>query len=151
MEDIISTINAIEKSIIEGKRPMLGTGKTVDDASILGMINYLRNILPEEINMSKIVLKNKEDILRSANEEAQAMLQNATIKVNQCLDEHKLRIQAEIEAKEIKDAAEAYANDIYKEVNNEIFNIISNVEANLNDMLDRLSKAKHSILNIKKD
>lgn len=147
MEDVLKTIDTIEKLVLEGKRPMIGAGKIVDDAAILGMLNYLRNSLPEEINYSKMVTKNEEEIIQSAKDKASAIMQDTMNKVNLFLNEHELRKQAEIEAREIITKAQKYSNTLSEGVKNEILNIMTNVENNLDEMLERIITSKNALLN----
>lgn len=146
MDDILSTINMIEKAILEGKRPMLGTGKIVDDAAILSMINYLRNILPEEIKISKMVTKNKDEILSIANSEAKKIKTTAHSQACKILDEHELRHQAEIEAKEILLKANKYLESVTHDVNVKVLDIITNVENNLKEMIIRVNDVKNDYM-----
>ena len=155
--DLANLINQLE-SIIESGRKVPVTNKTlVDTEQILTVIDQLRASIPKDIQEAKEMLEKREQILNqslaeakrvkaSAVSESKALLdQNELVKeaqkkAEELLDDSQRRAQrmieqAELESKNSRQGADAYAQEVLYKLEQEVSDVLSTVRRGI-EVLD---------------
>ena len=125
--DVLKMVDELEELVESGSKiPM--TGKVILDIdTLLEYIDKIRTILPDELRQAKWVSKEKDRMLKEAQEEADRMLEEARQQLKRTANESEITKQATIigdgivnqaktTAKEMKQGATAYAEDILKQL-----------------------------------
>lgn len=107
-------IDEIEEYIDGCKFQALSGGSKiiVDKETIDELLRELRMKTPEEIKIYQKVIKNREQILNDARNQADALIKEATIQTNELINEHEIMQQAYAHANEVVTMATAQAQNI---------------------------------------
>ena len=125
--DVLKMVDELEELMESGSKiPM--TGKVILDIdTLLEYIDKIRTILPDELRQAKWVSKEKDRMLKEAQEEADRMIEEARQQLKRTANESEITKQATIiadgiinqakaSAKEMKNGAASYADDILKQL-----------------------------------
>src|ERR1700677_3705317 len=119
---IYRVIDRLEAYVREGT--MLPFRRRIlSEERVLELIEKMRSTLPEEVGRAKLIAKDKDRVLREAQERAQSIVTEASTAHAQMLDEHEIvrRAQrtseiilreAEEKATKIRAGADAYAAQV---------------------------------------
>lgn len=125
--DVLKIIDEIEE-IVENSSRIPMTGKVLlDSDTVLEYLDRIRTILPEELRQAKWVSKEKERMLKEAQEESERVLEEARQQVKRLANESEvvkqanaqaeaIIAQAKLMAKEMKNGATTYADDVLKQL-----------------------------------
>jgi len=130
LDDLIKMDDVIDNSrsaIFSGKITIEKTEMYTIIDDMRGTLDDMRRNLPKELNSAKRLLSEKDNIRSLANEEAQKIIRSAENTRDKILDEHEITLQAEKEARELKEEtlkdieqwklqARAYVADILHEM-----------------------------------
>ncbi len=105
--------------------------RIVSEEKILDLIEKMRATLPEEVGRAKLIAKDKERMLREAQERAQAIVSEASQHHAQMLDSHEIVQQArttadivlkeaEERARKIREGADQYAAVVLADLQNRL-------------------------------
>ena len=105
--------------------------RVLSEEKLLDLIEKMRATLPEEVGRAKIITKDKDRMLREAQERAQAIVSEASQHHAQMLDSHEIVQQArttaevvlrdaEERARKIKEGADQYAAVILADLQNRL-------------------------------
>ncbi len=97
--------------------------RVLSEERLFEYIEKIRSTLPEEVGKAKLIAKDKDRVLREAQERAQAIVTDASEAHAQLVDEHEIvrraRVtaetvlrEAEVKAARIRDGADAYAAQV---------------------------------------
>ena len=155
--DLANLINQLE-SIIESGRKVPVTNKTlVDTEQILTVIDQLRASIPKDIQEAKEMLEKREQILNQSLAEAKRvkasavsesktlldqneLVKEAQKKAEELLDDSQRRAQrmieqAELESKNSRQGADAYAQEVLYKLEQEVSDVLSTVRRGI-EVLD---------------
>jgi uncharacterized coiled-coil DUF342 family protein len=134
---IYRVIDRLEAYVREGtvlpfKRRVLSEEKLLD------LIEKMRSTLPEEVGRAKMIAKDKDRMLREAQERAQAIVSEASQHHAQMVDSHEIVQQArmtadvvlkeaEERARKIKEGADQYASIVLSDLQNRLSVAIASV------------------------
>lgn len=108
----IEMLDMMEEIIVRGKKSLLGNRISVDGEELLGLIEELRNILPDEILQANAYYKESQNILQGAHDNAERIIGKAQDDADICI------ARAQKEAGTIISDAHADAELIVKEAAN---------------------------------
>jgi vacuolar-type H+-ATPase subunit H len=122
MDELIEELESSPKALFSNKR-------SVDLDIVSEIIADLKNALPSELKEATQILREKDEILAAAREEAAAIIKSAEDELNSRVCEEtvvqeaearakQLLAQAESNAREITAGAKEYADDILAELEN---------------------------------
>jgi len=148
--DILKLMDRLEE-LMESSRSMPFGKKLIDEDKVFVLINRIRAAMPEEIKQARQISKEREKILSQAQEEADAMLEDARQKVEQMIVESEIlaaaereagRIlqEAEIRASETRAGADHYAGDVLSRVADYLERAQSTISAASSDLQSHKSE-----------
>ena len=144
--DIEAFIEELEDLINNAKAPLAGGGaKIIDADAAYEILDDIKGSLPDEFQKARRILREREEILDSAEEEAQRIVKNAEEKAetlasdqevvrraNNLADEIKRR--ADGEAREIRYWAENSAEQTFGKIEEELQGVIEKTQGLLSQM-----------------
>lgn len=163
-------IDEMEEYIDSCKFQALSGGSKiiVDKETIDELLSELRKKTPEEIKVYQKVIKNREQILNDARNQADALIKEATIQTNELINEHEIMQQAHahayevvtmataqaqnildtavVEANNMRDAARQYTDQLLEAVENIVSSAMESANANYNSQISALSQYYDTIV-----
>ena len=125
--DLQYLIDRLE-TLVRGARRMPMTSRLMmDEPELIDLIDQMRTVLPEEIRYAKHVLREKEqiladaqaqadDILRTAREQADLMIQREGLLAEARAQAEQMVHQAQDETDRMRQGADAYAHQVLTEL-----------------------------------
>jgi len=132
--DVEFLIERLERYILEESPKLFGV-RAVNEDEVRTHLTQLRAAIPDEVLQAREVIAEREELLKTAHQEAQQILAAARTKAEELMVEHRLvqeaRQQAEIIAKRAKRDAVVLRSD----ADEYVFNALSQLQAELNRLL----------------
>lgn len=140
LNDIEYAIQNLENFIESAKYAKFSsqTKIVINKDDIEYYISEIRNKIPEEVELCRKIISNKEAIEKEAYAKADAMLDEVSNKTNQLLSENEIMRRANEEADQIVETAIAQAQKIIEDAQYESENYKESARQYLNDMLINL-------------
>ena len=155
--DLANLINQLESIIESGRKVPVANKTLVDTEQILSVIGQLRASIPKDIQEAKEMLEKREQILNQSLAEAKRVTANAISEAKTKLDQNELvkeaqkkaeelledsqrraqRMieQADIESKNSRLGADAYAQEVLHKLEQEVSDVLSTVRRGI-EVLD---------------
>ena len=145
--DIEAYIEELEDLINSAKSPLSGGGskKILDADAAYEILDDIKRSLPDEFQKARRILRERDEILDSAEEEANHIVKDAEDKANTLASEQEVvrlannaaedvRRHAEEEAREIRYWAEDAAEKTFAKLEEEMRSVIEKTQSLLNQM-----------------
>ena len=145
--DIEAYIEELEDLINSAKSPLSGGGskKIIDADAAYEILDDIKRSLPDEFQKARRILRERDEILDSAEEEANHIVKDAEDKANTLASEQEVvrlannatedvRRHAEEEAREIRYWAEDAAEKTFAKLEEEMRSVIEKTQSLLNQM-----------------
>jgi hypothetical protein len=113
--------------------------RVLSEERLFEFIEKIRSTLPEEVGRAKLIAKDKDRVLREAQERAQAIVTDASEAHAQLVDDHEIvkraRItaetvlrEAEARAARVREGADAYAAQVLVDLDNRLSTALGSVK-----------------------
>jgi vacuolar-type H+-ATPase subunit H len=146
MDELIEELESSPKALFSNKR-------SVEADVVSEIIADLKNALPPELEEATQILREKDEILAAAREEAASIIKSAEDELNSRVCEEsvtqeaearakQLIAQAETNAKEITAGAKEYADDILAELENYLADYLKLLRQNRMELSSKRKKEK---------
>ena len=146
MNDFVKILNELESEIKDSRRSMLGGNRYIDEGKCMDYILTLKSLLPQEIKEAQIILTEKENIMREAEDYASNLISDAKAKANKILDESELTKQAKYEANQIIDDAKEQSDRMIYETMDSLMELLKDSENKMIDIINCVRDSKNTIL-----
>ncbi len=125
--------------------------RILSEERLLELVEKIRASLPEEVGRAKVIAKDHERMLRVAQERAQAIVDEASSKHEELLDQNELVqraraaadtvvAEAEERSRRVREGADHYAADVLTELENRLAGALGAIRKG-RDMLERQRQA----------
>lgn len=131
MEDIEDLLLKIEQELSQGKKTLIGSGTIIDAATIYGLVDRIRNSLPDVVREARYIVKTSSRRQQEEEEKAHQIISQAKNKADIILSEHELVKMAQKESEAIKSEAIEFKNRIIKDIAKDIEIMLTGVEDKL--------------------
>lgn len=111
MEDLEDVLLEMEQELAEGKKSIFGNGVTVNAEAMYGLIDRIRNSMPDVVREARYIVQNNERFRQEETLRAQNLIATAQQRHDQLVSEHQVAKAAKMRADEIVREAEVYARD----------------------------------------
>lgn len=144
MEDIEDILVEIEQIVHDGKKPMFGSGITVDADAVLSAVDRIRRSMPDLLREARQIVaaaerKRQEDAARS-----EGIVNAARQKADMLLSDHEIIKQAEREADAIRSQALDFKLRMESDIKSDILVLLGGAEKSLAEALDIIQSAKEA-------
>ena len=99
--DLLELIDQLEDTVLQGRQARFGGGWTVDRALLMELIDRMRSAVPAEVEDARTILRERNDVLGRAEEDAQITLTKARVEADNIVNSHDLVLDAQRRASEI--------------------------------------------------
>lgn len=104
--DIMYLVDRLEELVGIGKRVPFSGRVMVEDSEFLGLVDQLREAVPQEIKQAQRVIRERERIVSEAQDEAIRIVQVARDRADSLVAQHNIVNEARVQGEEILRAAE---------------------------------------------
>lgn len=113
--------------------------RVLSEERLYEFIEKLRSSLPEEVSRAKIIAKDKDRVMREAQQRAQAIVSDASETHAQMVDDHEIVQRArttaetvlrdaEVKAQRVRDGADAYAAQVLSDLDLRLSTALGSVQ-----------------------
>ncbi len=147
-EEIENLVDELEAIVNEAKMPLTGGGqkKIVDAGDIYEIIDEIRRIFPEEFQNARRVLKEEDEILFRAHQQAEAIIADAQQQAMILAGQEEVIRLAQQQADGIVDQAQQYERDTRYNVEEYVENILSRLEDHLNSVTGSVARVRQTLI-----
>ncbi len=146
MMEIYRILDDLESMVRDGKRLPLASGKIIIDSNdFLDRIDRIRAIMPEELETARLVISEKERIIKEAFQQADQYVDESRDKVARMVNDNEITRNAVKMSEDIVNHAEHVATDIRNEANEYAKQILTHIEMVLNRSMDTISQGKEEL------
>ena len=143
---IAETLDVMEEMLEKSWSLPLSGGKTVVDMErMIDLIDELRRETPTEIRQAKMIVADRQDIIREAKEEAEKMIRDAELKAKRLISDEQIVKEAKNRANQMITQAQTQAMEIKHMTNNYVEKILTQSEETLLKNLQELKSAHSAI------
>lgn len=143
--DVLAMLDELEEYVDRGaKIPM--TGKVlVDDEAIFDIIDKIRTALPEELRQAKWITKERERILEEAQAEAGKLVDQGRGYIAKLVEESEITRQAQDRAEELVAQARKVAREIRNGANAYADDLLARLEKSLVGVVETLHEDREEL------
>lgn len=142
---IETLLGRIEVMAAEGVRVPLTGRVVVDPRELLQIVQQIREALPDEIREARVVLDERDDILRRAQADADALMTQARDAVSRLADETAVALEAQQKADQIVDKAREVAREIHLRAIEYADEVIARLEGQLQRTSETLRRHREDL------
>lgn len=137
--DIEAFIEELEDLINNAKAPLTGGGskKVIDADAAYEILDDIKGALPEEFQKARRILRERDEILDSAEEEAQHIVKDAQDKADTLASDQEIVRLANNQAEDIKRRADTEAREIRYWAENSAEQTFGKIEEELQGVIDK--------------
>lgn len=146
MMEIFRILDELELMIKDSKKVPLSSGKVmIESHRFLDRVDRLRAILPEELETARLIMSEKERIVKEACAQADEYMEQSKHHVARLVDDSEITKEAMQMGEEIVARAEEMAREIRRDVNEYADGVLSHMEIVLKKGLEAISEGKQEI------
>ena len=127
-------LDSIENLVVESRRMPLMNKSLIDETDLIHLVDELRRELPLELQKAERVMQERQEILDRANDEAAALIEKAKKYAAELVDKNEIVMQAEENAKQLRDDADQYANQVFDHLIGNLGNALQVVQQAKDDL-----------------
>jgi vacuolar-type H+-ATPase subunit H len=135
--DILLLIDRLEEVITSAKRVPFGSRVMVDEQECLGVIDQIKLAVPDELQVARRVMAERDRILHDAEERANRLVARAEEQAADRVEDHAVVLAAEDRAREMVAEAQREAEEVRRQVDD----YAGRVLLSLQNRLRRLEQA----------
>lgn len=133
-------------TLVEGARSMpMSSSCIVNRTEVLGLVEDLRALLPDEIEQSRQVLAERAEILEEARQEARQIVDQAYADRNMIVSETEIYHEAMLQADQIRVAAVEETNALRREVDDYVDGKLATFEIVLDKTLAAVKRGRDKL------
>ena len=137
--DVHEKLDELSSLVEEARSMPMSASCIVNRAELLGLLEELRELLPEEFRHAQLLLDDREAVVEEGRREAQRVIAEAEVQRDVLTSETEVVAAAEIRAEEIRLAAVEEAQTMRAEVDDYVDSKLANFEV----VLDKTMAAVH--------
>ena len=138
-------LDRLEETINVGKKQMFSNMRLVDANTCLGILQQIRNQLPNELAEATVLLRDRDNIKADAEKEAQAIIEEAKQEAMRLVAESEIMQEAQMQASELVNNAGVYADNLVEQSYEQVNSLYLDVENSMRDMLNKVYAKRNSL------
>ena len=119
--------------------------RVLSEERLIEFIEKMRSTLPEEVGRAKLIARDKDRVLREAQEKAQSIVTEASTAHAAMIDEHEIVRQAQRAAEAVLNAAEEHAVRIRNGADVYAANVLNELDNRLTTALGSVKKGVEAL------
>lgn len=142
---IFELLDELTDEIENSPKAVFSSKRSIDHDIVIEIINDLKNNLPQELLDAEEIVKEKEQILLSAHDEAAAIIKSAEDELQTRVSDNTVVQEAENQSKEMLKRAEEAAKEITMGAKEYADDILAEVETYFADYLKVIRKNRQQL------
>lgn len=138
--DVNGRLRQLEELIADAKSMPLSSSAMVNREEVLGLVEEVRQALPEEIRQARWVVRDREDLLAKARRDAEQLIDEAKAEQSHLLSEQEVVRRSYEEAERIVMEANEHARQIRNEAEDYVDAKLAAFEVALTRTYEELTK-----------
>ena len=138
-------LDRLEETINNGKKPAFSNMRLVDANTCLGILQQIRNQLPNELAEATVLLRDCDNIKAEAEKEAQSILEEAKQEALRMVAESSIMQEAQLQAGDLVRNAGEYADNLVEQSYEQVNAMYLDVENSMRDMLNKVYAKRNSL------
>jgi vacuolar-type H+-ATPase subunit H len=143
--DVLELIGRLNDLVHEAKHVPLSSEVRVDKEELSDLLDQMRATIPEELKEARWIVKERDEMLASAEREAERILGEARERQTQLVVEHHLAGEAELASEDIIDHARAEEREIRLGAEDYADEILSTFEINLSKFIAAIQRGRERL------
>jgi hypothetical protein len=119
--------------------------RVLSEERLIEFVEKIRSTLPEEVGRAKIIAKDQERVIRAAQEKAQAIVENASSKHEELVDQNEIVQRARKTAEIVLREAEERARKVREGADQYAAQLLAEMEARLATALGSVQKGRQAL------
>ena len=132
------TLDQIEKIVDEASHLPLTGRILVDDEELSHLIGELRHDLPQELERAEKILQDRDEIIKTAQEQADSIIKEAKLKAERLTDENDVVIKAKEKARMVIAQAQQQESEILDRTRQQARQLQEQADRYANQVFDQL-------------
>ena len=133
-------------ALVENARSMpMSASCIVNRAEILGVLEEMRELLPEEFRHAQLLLDDREAVVEEGRREAQRIIAEAELERDRLTSETEVMAAAEVKAEQIRVAAVEEAHTMRAEVDDYVDSKLANFEVVLDKTMAAVRRGRDKL------
>lgn len=142
---IYELLDELKEEIENSPKAVFSNKRTIDTDICFEIINDIQKAIPSEIKKAEELLKEREKIIKRAEEEAASVISSAEDELQTRISENNVIQEAEMKAKELLKLAEKNAREITRGSKEYADDILSELETYLADYIKLIRKNRSEL------
>ncbi len=136
--DINFLVNRLESMINSARRVPLSSRVMLEEEELLAIVEEFRKAVPEEILSARKVLKDREQILKNAQAEAEKIVTMARERAEYMINQEGVLYLAKERGEQVLSDAQRDAQQMHQEIDQYAVDVLSNLEQQLQSQLHQV-------------
>ncbi|MDQ1621495.1 MAG: hypothetical protein QOE19_4064 [Actinomycetota bacterium] len=133
-------------ALVENARSMpMSASCIVNRAEVLGLLEEMRELLPEEFRHAQLLLSDREAVVDEGRREALQVIADAEVERRRLTSETEVVAAAELHAEEIREAARQEAETMRAEVDDYVDTKLANFEVALDKTMAAVRRGREKL------
>lgn len=146
MMEIFRILDEMEQMIKNSKKlPLMSDKAMIESHRFLDRLDRIRAILPDDLETARILLSEKERIVKEACAEAETVMEHSRDKVARMVDDSEITRNAMKVAEDIIAKAEQAARDIRQDADDYADGLLSHMQIVLQKGLEAVQQGRESL------
>ena len=143
--DVAGLVDALERLVAEARAMPLSSSVMVNRGELVALLQQLREVLPEELERARWVVREQDGILEHARTDAAEIVADARAEHERLLSEQEVVRAAKAESDRIVDAANGTARRIRLEAEDYVDAKLANFEVVLHKTLTAVERGRERL------
>jgi len=143
--DVLVLIDKLDDLIHSARSVPLTDSVMIDREEIYDLLDQMRATIPEEIKQARWIVKERQEMLTEAKQEADRVIAEAQEKAQQLASEQEITRLAEKNAQQILDEARDREREIRLGAEDYADEVLSNLEVNLEKFLAAVRRGRERL------
>jgi len=143
--DVAGLLDTLERIAGEARAMPLSSSVMVNRSELLALLRQLREVLPDELDRARWVVRQQEEILEHARADAAEIMAEARAEHERLVAEQQVVVAAHDEGERLIDAAHATARQMRLEAEDYVDAKLANFEVVLNKTLSAVERGRERL------
>lgn len=148
--ELFNALNELEEIVENSIKVPMTRRVLVDEDRLLDMLDRIRTTLPEEIRQAKWIIQEREKVLAETKKEAGRIMEDVQRQMEKRVDESEIARLAKIKAEETIERAESIAREIKQGAREYADEILNELEKRIESLVSLIRDGRAELKGLKK-
>ncbi len=145
MTNIESILKELEEELLSGKKSLFSGKLVADPLKVNELLAKLRDTLPDSIQNAQRIIRERDEIMKEANQRADMIVRSAKEKAEKLTNDSAIVQNAEKRAIEIVSEAESYRDKMYYSVNTSLERMLQETETTMGESIMLIHETREQL------